>query len=275
MWIDTHCHLNASDFQTKDGQDERPAVLARARAAGVRQMLVIGSGQGWPEIETAVTLASQDSDLYAAIAVHPHDAAILQSERDEQKAHPTGEQLWRKIEDLAHSNKRVLAVGETGLDFYYQHATPTDQINVFRKFLHLAHDTQKPLSLHIRDAHKEALEMVREMKNLSGVVHCFTGTVSEAQAWIDLGFFLSFSGIVTFPKATQVQEACKATPLDRMVLETDCPYLSPAPMRGKRNEPAFLVHTAAYVSQLKNISIDELAAQTTQNAAALFGLPRP
>lgn len=273
MWIDSHCHLDADGFRTAEGQDERPLVLQRARAAKIAQMIVIGSGKGIHEIENAIFWANQDSSLYAAIGVHPHDAAsVVGAPVKADSADIVGEALWKKIEVLANTEPKVVAIGETGLDLFYEHSPISQQIQLFKKFLTLAKQTNKPLSLHVRDAHQEALSLVQEIAGVTGVVHCFTGTVQEAKAWLDLGFFLSFSGIVTFPKATNVQEACRFAPLDRILLETDCPYLAPIPMRGKRNEPAYLVYTAEFVAKLKQISILELAQATSQSTGQLFRL---
>lgn len=275
MWIDTHCHLDAADFRAIDGTDERPMVLQRAHAAGVHKLVVIGSGHGWPDVETALHFAHTKDNLYAAVGVHPHDAAsiVAPHQRRTQEAGPLlGEDLWQKIARVVRTDDRVVAVGETGLDFYYNHSAKEHQIELFSRFLALAVETGKPLSLHIRDAHADALALVKNAGFPKGVVHCFTGTKAEAKAWLDAGFYLSFSGIVTFAKATQVQEACAFAPADRLVLETDCPYLAPAPMRGKRNEPAFLLHTAAFVAQLRGMPLHVLANTSTNNAQQLLGI---
>ncbi len=286
MWIDSHCHLEAEYFRTEDGVDERPSVLARARQEGVHQMIVIGSGRGMHEVQTAIDWANADQHLYAAIGVHPHDAGVVEiGEKHSVKqgmpdpanslSEPSlvGEELWDTIAHLIKTDPRIVGIGETGLDLYYEHSPLPIQKRLFGRFLDLAKETKKPLCLHIREAHHEALTMVKEAGGLSGVVHCFTGTVEEARLWLELGFFLSFSGIVTFSKATNVQEACQFVPMDRILLETDCPYLAPVPMRGKRNEPAYLLYTAEFVSKLKGIPMEVLAAHTTKNARVLFKLP--
>lgn len=267
MWIDTHCHLPHADFQAPDGTDGRPEVLARARQAGVVQMVVVGSGGGWEDVAPALAYAQQDPHLYAAVGVHPNDAQVLTART------PEATSLWEDIAREIRTNPRVVAVGETGLDYYRTTATPAQQQEVFRRFLQLSQETKKPLSLHIREAHADALACVREMPDVRGVVHCFTGTKAEAEAWVNLGFLISFSGIVTFPKAHNVQEACRFVPSERLLLETDCPYLAPIPFRGQRNEPAHLVHTGTFVATLRGLSVEQLAQQTTCNARDLFSLP--
>lgn len=269
MWIDTHCHLALEDFRTPDGTDERPAVLARARQAGVQQMVVIGSGAGWDDIAPALEMAHHDPHVYAALGVHPNDAHILAEDTK------TGGALWQRMEKTVHADARVVAVGETGLDLYRTTASLAQQTEAFLRFLRLAYEANKPLSLHIRDAHREAWACVNHVPGVRGVVHCFTGTPAEAQVWLEMGFVLSFSGIVTFPKSYGVQEACRQTPVERLVLETDCPYLAPVPVRGTRNEPAYVAHTGAFVATLRGVDAGTLAAQTTQVARALFGLPAP
>lgn len=271
MWIDTHAHLDPGDFVSEQGEDETEIVLKRAHEAGIQAMVVIGSGHGIAEVESAFIWARKKPNCYAALGVHPHHADIIVQPKPDVGT-LSGEALFRHIERLVKAEPKVVAIGETGLDLHYEYAPFAQQVNLFERFLLLSKETQKPLSLHIRDAHAQALDMVKHVGGLKGVVHCFTGTVAEAKAWIEQGFFLSFSGIVTFPKANQVHESCKYAPLDRVLLETDCPYLAPVPMRGKRNEPAFLTYTAAYVASLKEIALTTLADQTTQNAKLLFGL---
>jgi TatD DNase family protein len=270
--IDSHCHLEAEDFRGPDGADERPAVLARAAEAGVCQMVVIGSGKGLGEVRNAVALSREHEHLFSAVGVHPHDACAIFPPDGEGEV-PEGAALWEEIERLAHEEARVVAVGETGLDFHYDHSTPGQQRALLRRTLGLARACGKPVVLHIREAHEEVRALVREAGIGRGVVHCFTGTAADAEAWLGMGFYISLSGIVTFKSAGQIREAAVRVPADRLLLETDCPYLAPVPLRGKRNEPAYLVHTAAFVAKLRGVGVDELAAQTTAAARALFGLP--
>ena len=232
--IDSHCHLEPKDF-AKDGVDEREDVIARARAAGVGAMICVGSGASLAEVRNAVALAETHDDIWAAVGIHPHDVARI----------PDG--ALDEIERLALTHPRVVAVGETGLDYHYNHSPADSQQEHLRLFAQLARRAHKPLSLHIRDAHDDALRILAEEKadEVGGVVHCFTGNLADAQRWVALGFHISFSGVITFKSAEAIREAAAWVPLDRMLVETDCPYLAPVPMRGNANEPAYIVHTAA------------------------------
>jgi TatD DNase family protein len=273
MLIDSHCHLEPADFRSPEGEDERPAVLARAAAAGVVQLIVVGSGRGLGEPEGSVGLARAHAQLFATVGVHPHDACAVIAGRPPQQGGPAGEELWSAVCALA-ADPRVVGVGETGLDFHYDHSTPDEQRALMRRTLALARASGKPVSLHVREAHEEARQIVREAGDLpGGVVHCFTGGPEDARAWLALGFHVSLSGIVTFKSAAAIQEAARLVPADRLLLETDCPYLAPVPLRGKRNEPANLVHTAAFVARLRGAPVEELAAQSAAATRALFGLP--
>ena len=257
--------------------DERPEVLARAQAAGVSRLIVIGSGHGAAELRNAVALAQTHPQLFAVVGVHPHDATIIEAPAQVQAPvpGPHGEALWAELEHLAASEPRVVAVGETGLDYFYKNSSPEHQQALLRRFIRLSTRTGKPLSLHIRDAHADAQRIIREEGGAAagGVIHCFTGGPDEAVSWLALGFHISLSGIVTFKSAAAIQAAAKLVPADRLLLETDCPYLAPIPLRGKRNEPAYLIHTAAFVARLRGVPLGELA--TTSHAATqrLFRLP--
>lgn len=260
--IDSHCHLEPKDFVRADGSDERPEVLARARAAGVEAFVCVGSGAGLGEVRNAVAMAEAHRDVWAAVGVHPHDAARI----------PAG--ALDEIERLATSHPRVVAVGETGLDYHYDHSPRAEQQAALRTFVQIARRAKRPLSLHIRDAHADALRILGEERGaeVGGVVHCFTGTLDEARAWVELGFHISLSGVVTFKSAGAIREAASWVPLERLLVETDCPFLAPVPLRGKRNEPAYVAHTAAAVAALRGLGADELAAATTGNARTLFRL---
>jgi TatD DNase family protein len=188
------------------------------------------------------------------------------------------EPTFARIAELAR-HPRVCAIGETGLDYHYDHSPRDVQQAVFARFLRLAAEVNKPVTLHIRDAHEDAralwaAEVARapSLTATGGVVHCFTGTPEDADAWLALGLHVSFSGIATFKSAVGIQEAARRVPAERILVETDCPYLAPIPHRGKRNEPAYVVHTAQRVADLRGVSLDELARQTTLNARRLFGL---
>lgn len=286
-FIDTHCHLEESDFRTPAGEDERPQVMARAAAAGVSRLIVIGSGKGAAEVDGAVALSRAHGHIWASIGVHPHDAKAIAgvpadapetgTETETRAATgPIGEALWQHIEAIARSEPRVVAIGETGLDYHYDLSPRPLQAALMRRFVDLAVALGKPVSLHIRDgkepheAHREAQQIVRDAGCARGVVHCFTGDAEDAAAWLALGFHISLSGIVTFKSAAAIQEAARLVPAGRLLLETDCPFLAPIPLRGKRNEPAYLVHTAERVAQLRGVPIAQLAAETTAAAEALF-----
>ena len=301
MWIDSHCHLEPEDFRRPAAApittianpagegvghpcalfiDERPEVLLRARAAGVSRLLVIGSGHGIAEVHNAVALAKAHPQLFAVIGVHPHDATIIEAPAASTADLPTpteprGEELWAELEHLAATEPRVVGVGETGLDYYYKNAPPAHQQALLRRFVRLSARTGKPLSLHIRDAHPDALRIVAEEGGApaGGVIHCFTGGPDEARSWLDLGFHISLSGIVTFKSAAAIQAAAKLVPADRLLLETDCPYLAPIPLRGQRNEPAYLTHTAAFVARLRAQPLGDLATATRTATERLFRLP--
>ena len=256
-YVDTHCHLELKDF-SRDGRDERDEIIARARQQGVERLVCIGAGGTIEQMDNAVAFAERDPRIWAAVGIHPHDVARMPPEAP---AH---------IEALARSHPRVVAVGEIGLDFYYDHSPRQLQDEWFRRFLELAVRVDKPVVLHIRDAHDEARAALAAHPPPGGVVHCFTGNLADAQRYVELGLYVSLSGIVTFKSARDIQEAARWLPLDRMLIETDCPYLAPMPHRGKRNEPSFVVHTAAFLAQLRGISVEELAAATTANAQRLF-----
>ena len=252
--VDSHCHLDFEDYAS-----DLPEVLGRAREAGLVAMVCIGSGRDIGSARGAVALAGREPDIYAAVGVHPHDVARM------------AESDWSELDGLARAD-RVVAVGETGLDYYYQHSPRPDQQAAFRRFIALARAARRPVVCHIRDAHEEAAAILREegAADVGGVVHCFTGGVADARRYLDLGFLLSFSGILTFKKAEDIRAAAVDAPLDRVMVETDAPYLAPIPHRGKRNEPAYVVRTLALLAELRGLPFDEAAAATTANARRLF-----
>ncbi|MDB4970098.1 MAG: putative deoxyribonuclease YcfH [Myxococcales bacterium] len=259
---DSHCHLEPKDFVTADGVDERPAVLERARAAGVEAFVCVGSGASLAEVHNAVAMAEAHPDVWAAVGIHPHDAARI----------PDG--ALDEIERLATTHPRIVAVGETGLDYHYNHSPVAEQQETLRRFCAIARRSKRPLSLHIRDAHADAARILAEehADEIGGVIHCFTGELRDAQAYVGLGFHISLSGVVTFKSATAIREAAAWVPLERLLVETDCPFLAPIPMRGKRNEPAYITHTAAAVASLRGLDATEFGVATTRNARTLFGL---
>ena len=260
--IDSHCHLEPKDFVTPDGADERPAVLARARAAGVEAFVCVGSGSSLAEVRNAVAMAEAHPDVWAAVGIHPHDAARVP------------EDAYDEIERLAASHPRVVAVGETGLDYHYHHSPAAEQQEALRRFIAIARATRRPLSLHIRDAHADAARILMEehADEVGGVIHCFTGDLADAKIYVGLGFHISLSGVVTFKSAEAIREAAAWVPLDRLLVETDCPFLAPVPLRGKRNEPAYIAHTAAAMAAVRGLSAEAFGEATTRNCRALFRL---
>jgi TatD DNase family protein len=256
MLFDSHAHVDGPEFDA-----DRSDVLARAREAGVTRIVVIGAVGDTASAERAVALAERDPDIWATVATHPHDVAKMTPD-------------WWAVHERLAPHPRVVAIGETGLDYYYNHSPKDAQREAFARFIELAHRVNKPVVCHIRDAHEEAREILIAGKamDLGCVIHCFTGTPDDARAYARLGCYVSFSGIVTYKTAQPLRDAVPLVPRDRLLIETDCPYLAPIPKRGKRNEPGFLVHTADEVARAAGMSFDELAAQTAENAARVFRL---
>jgi TatD DNase family protein len=234
-------------------------VIARAVDAGVQTMMAIGTGSGPPDLEAGVALADRYPFFYATVGIHPHDAG---------KATP---ETFRRLEDLT-KHPKVLAIGEIGLDYHYDFSPPEIQRDVFITQIELAKSCGKPIVIHTREAWDDTMRLLKEHwvpAGRPGIMHCFSGGPEEARQCLDMGFYLSFAGIVTFPKATAIREAAKVTPRERLLIETDAPYLAPVPNRGKRNEPAFIVETAKRLAALRGESFEELAAATTRNFQAL------
>ena len=257
MLIDSHCHLDAKRFN-----DDRAAMIARARQAGVRRMVTIGCDV--ENSERALGLAATHEDIYATVGVHPHEAAEAKSDFIDQlsslSAHP-----------------KCVAMGECGLDYYYDHSPREIQQRVFAAQIDLAQERKLPLVIHVRDAWDDCLQLLRdrilpdESGRSPGVIHCFSGTLEQAKASLDLGFFISIPGIVTFAKPGELPDVVKQVPLDRLLIETDSPYLAPKPHRGKRNEPAYVAHVAEKVAQLRDVPLSDIIEATGHNARALFG----
>ncbi len=255
--VDSHCHLDQDAFD-----DDRDAVIARARAAGVGRMITIGAGGTLRSNRAAIALAERDPDIYATVAVHPHDTSEIT------------DATWAELRPL-WAHPRVVAVGETGLDYYYEHSTPETQRTQLRRFIREAGRAGLPLVIHCRDAYPDLLAIFREedAAAVGGVIHCFSGTAAEADACLALGFALSFSGIVTFKNAATLRDVAHTTPLDRLLIETDAPFLAPIPHRGKRNEPALVRHVAEEIARATGRSLDDVAAATSRNAERVFRLP--
>jgi len=252
--IDSHCHLDSTEFDA-----DREAVIDRALAAGVEHMMAIGSGDGPPDLEAGVRLADRHPALYATIGVHPHDAS---------KA--TAETYLRLAELAAHP--KVLAFGEMGLDYHYDHSPRPIQRDVFVEQMRIASDARKPIVIHTREAWEDTLALLTEHwapSGLGGIIHCFSEGPREVEQALAIGFHISFGGIVTFPKALAVQEAARITPADRLLIETDAPFLAPVPKRGKRNEPAFIVETARRLAELRGTTPEEVAIITGTNFQTL------
>lgn len=248
--VDSHCHLDDRQFD-----EDREAVIERALQAGLARMLSIGTGDGPPDLEAGLRLAERYPFVYASGGVHPHDAS---------KADP---ETFRQLEQML-GHPKVLAVGEIGLDYYYDHSPRDRQQEVFVEQLRIASDARLPVIIHTRDAWDDTIRLLRQHwqpAGLGGIMHCFSGGPDEARQALDLGMHISFAGIVTFPRADRVREAATLVPLDRLLIETDCPYLAPAPNRGKRNEPSYVVHTARRLAELRQETLDQVAAATTKN----------
>ena len=255
-FIDSHAHIQGAEFAS-----DLHEVIDRAQTAGVEKIVVVGGAGELSSNEAAVAVAHSFPGLFATVGMHPHDAKEV-SEED-----------LKRLKELT-ADPKVVAVGETGLDFYYNHSPRDLQMKIFARFIHMAHETHLPIIVHDRDAHREIAELLRSEggTNLRGVIHCFTGDYEAAKIFLDLGFYLSFSGILTFKNAGPLREVARKLPLDRILVETDSPYLAPVPHRGKRNEPAFVRLVAEAIAQVKGVGVDEVAEVTSLNARLLFGI---
>ena len=256
--IDTHCHLDDPRFV-----EDFDAVLQRAREVGVAHIVTIGCASSVENADQALGVARQHADwMSATVGVHPHDALH------------TDTALLERVASIAQ-DPQIVAVGETGLDFYYDNSPREQQQTSFREHIAIAKTVGKPIVVHTRDAAVETLQILREENaaDVGGIIHCFSEDATFAKQALDLGFVSSFSGIVTFKKSHAIQEAAKTQPIDAILVETDAPYLAPVPRRGKRNEPAYVSHTASFIADLRGISEEELRAATTANAQRLLGIP--
>jgi TatD DNase family protein len=247
MFVDSHCHLDDERFA-----DDVEAVLERAAAAGVTRVLTIGTGDGPPELDRAVRLADRYPQVYATIGVHPHDAS---------KVTP------RTYDDLRalSTHAKVVALGEIGLDYHYDFSPREIQREVFIAQLQLARAVNLPITIHTREAWEDTISILREHWSGEGIMHCFTGDPAQASEALGLGFHLSYGGVVTFKTAGSVRESARITPDDRLLIETDAPYLAPIPWRGKRNEPAMMVETARKLAEIRATTPEAIAALTTAN----------
>jgi TatD DNase family protein len=251
--IDSHAHLQFEQY-TADLEE----VLARARDAGVATIITVGTDLD--SSRAAVELAGRHPTIHATVGIHPHDAATLTPD------------VMAELAQLARHPK-VVAIGETGLDFYYNHAPRDTQLTAFREQLHLAKTLRLPVVIHSREAKEETLNVLQEVPGITGVLHCFTGDLDMAQRAIGMGLYISFSGIITFANAGPLRDVAKEIPLEHLMIETDCPFLTPTPYRGKRNEPAFVARIAEEIATLTpSATLDQIRFATRQNTATLFHL---
>ena len=254
--IDTHCHI-----QTEEFDEDRHEVLARAREAGVDTLIVVGGAGDLSTNDEAVRLADEHPGVYATVGMHPHDAKDVDEEDMDRlrglSAHP-----------------KVVAIGETGLDFHYEHSPRQVQREMFERFAGLAKETRLPIVVHNRESDREAAETIRSGGGrLEGVIHCFTSDAAAARTFLDLGFYLSFSGIVTFKNAEALRDIARWVPLDRLLIETDAPFLAPVPKRGRRNEPAYVRFVAETLAEVRGVAVADIAGAVSDNARTLFRLP--
>ena len=250
--VDSHVHLDDPKFDA-----DREQTIERALAAGVERMLAIGTGNGPPDLEVAIRQAERYPFFYATIGVHPHDASKATAE------------TWTRLRELA-AHPKVIAVGEIGLDYHYDFSPREVQRAAFERQLAIAAESGKPVVIHTREAWDDTRAALRAHWQGAGIMHCFTGDEAQAGQALDLGFHLSFGGVLTFPKADAVRQAARIAPGDRLLVETDCPYLAPLPHRGKRNEPAFVVETVRRLAEVRGCAPEEIAELTTRNFESLM-----
>jgi TatD DNase family protein len=258
--IDSHAHIDFPQFA-----EDRAAMLERARTAGITTLLAIGTGPGPEKLDSAIPFAEQHNWIYATIGIHPHDAK---------------EVTPRHLEELSRlaEHPKVIAWGEIGLDYFYDHSPREMQQKVFRDQMELAAQAKLPIVIHCRDAWPDCMDLLeRHWKpaSLGGILHCFSTTLEDARRGIDMGFLISFAGNSTYPKAQNLRDVAKALPLEKILIETDSPYLAPQAYRGKRNEPAYVAEVARTLASVRNLSPDDVAAATAENFRRFFRLPRP
>jgi TatD DNase family protein len=253
--IDSHAHIDFPQFDA-----DRDAMLDRARAAGVTTLLAIGSGPGPEKLDAAIPYAEQHDWIYASIGTHPHEAKDFTPNHLDQ------------LSKLA-THPKVLAWGEIGLDYFYDHSPRETQAKVFRDLLARAYQAKLPIIIHCRDAWPDTLAILDEVwrpTGLGGILHCFTSTLEDAQHGVDMGFLISFAGNSTYPKAANIRDVAKALPLEKILIETDSPFLAPQGFRGKRNEPAYLAEVAKAIATVRNLTAEEVAAATAANFRRFF-----
>jgi len=269
MFIDSHAHLEGTRYDS-----DRDDVLKRAKATGISAYLAIGNGEGPDSADCGIKLAEKYNgrdeypEIWTSVGIHPHEASLA------------NDSAYAKLEQWAR-HPRVVGWGEIGLDYFYDHSPREVQKQVFLRQMELARDAKLPIIIHCRpsdnseNAWDDCLALIDEhwkSSGLGGVLHCFTGTVEHARRGLDLGFMISFAGNITFPKAQNIRDATQMVPLDRMLIETDSPYLAPIPYRGQRNEPAYVKEVAAQIGQLRGLTADEIGHQTAENFVRFFRL---
>ena len=263
MFVDSHAHLDGERFEP-----DRKAVIARAREAGVQTIVAIGNGDGPAQVDCGIRLAEKYDFIYATLGIHPHEARLAD------------EAAYQNMERLARHPK-VIAWGEIGLDYFYDHSPRDVQKEVFTRQMELAAAAKLPIVIHCRpsegsdDAWENCLRLMQEhwaANGFGGILHCFTGSWAQAKRALDMGFMISFAGNVTFPKAQQIRDAAVEVPLDRTLIETDAPFLAPVPHRGKRNEPAFVIETARKLGEIRGLSAEQVGERTTRNFYKFFKL---
>ena len=267
MYVDSHAHLEGKRYDS-----DRSQVLARAKQNGIEAYLAIGNGDGPDTADCGIRLAEKYDGkpeyprIWASVGVHPHEASLANQKADAQMLQ------WAR-------HPKVIAWGEIGLDYYYDHSPRDVQKKVFAHQMELAATAKLPIVIHCRpsdnsdNAWQDCLTMIHDQwapKAIGGILHCFTGTWAQAKRGLDLGFLISFAGNVSFPKAQQIRDAALEVPLDRMLIETDCPYLAPIPYRGKRNEPAYVIETARKLGELRNLPLEQIGEQTARNFYNFF-----
>ena len=259
MLVDSHAHIDGPEFD-----EDREQVVVRARSAGIEYILNVGTGDPTSgSLERAVRVAELFPSVFAAVGIHPHDARHFSDIVEE------------KLRQLALSSSRVIAIGEIGLDFHYNHSPRDVQRSVFVRQLNLAHELKRPFIIHSRSADLETVDVLSENRMLlsrGGIMHCFSGSSRMAADVMELGLMISFAGNLTFKNAADLRDVAREVPVDRLLAETDCPYLTPIPYRGRRNEPGHVVETIRLLASLKGISFEEMANLTTSNFVRFFGL---
>jgi TatD DNase family protein len=258
--IDSHAHIDFPQFA-----DDREAMLQRARDAGVGTLLAIGTGPGPEKLDAAIPFAEQHDWIYTSVGIHPHEAKEVTPQHLDELA-------------LLAQHPKVVAWGEIGLDYFYDHSPRDVQATVFRSQMELAHAAKLPIIIHCRDAWDDCLALIEQHwrpTGLAGILHCFTGTFGHAKRGLDMGFLISFAGNATYPKTQNIRDVAKEIPLDRILIETDSPFLAPQPYRGKRNEPAYVAEVAKTLATVRNLAPEEIAAATAANFRRLFRIARP